>query len=64
MLIDNPEASLDELMTKIQGPDFPTGAKIMGRDGIIKAYSTGRGSIRMRSCATIENMNKGSIVLL
>lgn len=59
MLIDNPEASLDELMTKIQGPDFPTGAKIMGRDGIIKAYSTGRGSIRMRSCATIENMNKG-----
>ena len=59
MLIDNPEASLEELMTKIQGPDFPTGAKIMGRDGIIKAYSTGRGSIKMRSCAEIEPMNKG-----
>ena len=59
MLIDNPEASLEELMTKIQGPDFPTGAKIMGRDGIIKAYATGRGSIKMRSCAEIEPMNKG-----
>ena len=59
LLIDNPEASLEEIMTKIKGPDFPTGAKIMGRDGIIKAYSTGRGSIKMRSCATIEPMNKG-----
>ena len=59
MLIDNPEASLDELMTKIKGPDFPTGAKIMGRDGILKAYSTGRGSIKMRSCASIEPMAKG-----
>ena len=59
MLIDDPEASLDELMTKIKGPDFPTGAKIMGHDGILKAYSTGRGSIKMRSCASIEPMAKG-----
>lgn len=59
LLIDNPDASLEELMTKIQGPDFPTGAKIMGRDGILKAYSTGRGSIKMRSCAEIEPMSKG-----
>ena len=59
LLIDNPEASLEEIMTKVKGPDFPTGAKIMGRDGILKAYSTGRGSIKMRSCATIEPMNKG-----
>ena len=59
MLIDNPDASLEELMTKIKGPDFPTGAKIMGRDGIVKAYSTGRGSIKMRSCTKIEPMPKG-----
>jgi len=59
LLIDNPEASLEEIMTKIKGPDFPTGAQIMGRDGIIKAYSTGRGSIKMRSCAEVEPMGKG-----
>lgn len=46
-------------MKCIQGPDFPTGAKILGREGILKAYTTGRGSIKMRSCATIESMNKG-----
>ncbi len=59
MLIDNPEAGLEELMTAIKGPDFPTGAKIMGRDGIQKAYATGRGSIKMRSCASVEPMAKG-----
>ncbi|MGE1062088.1 DNA gyrase subunit A [Megasphaera paucivorans] len=59
LLIDNPEAPLEEIMTKIKGPDFPTGAQIMGRDGIIKAYSTGRGSIKMRSCAEVEPMGKG-----
>lgn len=58
-LIDNPDSSLEEIMTKVKGPDFPDRAKIMGRDGIVKAYSTGRGSIKMRSCASIEPMNKG-----
>ena len=58
-LIDNPEATLEDIMKCIQGPDFPTGAKILGREGILKAYTTGRGSIKMRSCATIESMNKG-----
>lgn len=58
-LIDNPEATLEDIMKCIKGPDFPTGAKILGREGILKAYTTGRGSIKMRSCATIESMNKG-----
>lgn len=59
MLIDNPDAGIDEIMGKIKGPDFPTGAMIMGRDGISKAYTTGRGSIKMRACAEVEPMNKG-----
>lgn len=59
MMIDDPDVTLEQLMTKIQGPDFPTGAKILGREGILKAYSTGRGSVKMRSCAEIEPMSKG-----
>lgn len=59
MMIDDPDVTLDQLMTKIQGPDFPTGAKILGREGILKAYSTGRGSVKMRSWAEIEPMSKG-----
>jgi DNA gyrase subunit A len=58
-LIDNPELSVDELMTYIKGPDFPTGAYIMGRDGIRSAYRTGRGSIKIRAKARIEQMNNG-----
>lgn len=58
-LIDKPDASLEEIMTKIKGPDFPTGAKIMGREGILKAYATGRGSVKMRSCVAVEPMTKG-----
>ena len=59
MLIDNPDADVPELMKAIKGPDFPTGALILGREGIRKAYSTGRGSIKMRAKAKIEPMNKG-----
>ena len=44
-------------MTQIKGPDFPTGALILGREGIKKAYSTGRGSVKMRARATIEEMD-------
>ena len=58
-MIDNPDCSLDELMQVIPGPDFPTGALIMGADGIRAAYSTGRGAIRMRACARIERMSNG-----
>ena len=52
-LIDNPDASIDELMNYIKGPDFPTGAMIMGKSGIRAAYATGRGKITIRACAEI-----------
>ncbi|NLY85395.1 MAG: DNA gyrase subunit A [Tissierellia bacterium] len=59
MLIDNPDASIDDLMTVIKGPDFPTGAHIMGKDGIKTAYKTGRGKITVRAVAEIEEAKKG-----
>ena len=55
-LIRNPEITEQELMQIIPGPDFPTGAQILGRSGIREAYLTGRGSITMRGVATIETM--------
>lgn len=54
-LIDNPEITIDELMEYIPGPDFPTGAQIMGVSGIRAAYHTGRGKIRVRARAEIED---------
>ena len=53
-LIDNPEATPDDLMQFVKGPDFPTGGSILGRAGIIDAYRTGRGSVKMRATAEIE----------
>jgi len=53
-LIHNPESTVEELMFHIKGPDFPTAGFINGREGIISAYRTGRGSIRMRARAIIE----------
>ncbi|XOQ47830.1 MAG: DNA gyrase subunit A [Eubacteriales bacterium] len=58
-LIDNPDATLDELMQDIKGPDFPTGAIIMGRSGIRAAYATGRGRITVRARAEIEEEKNG-----
>ncbi|MEG0752780.1 MAG: DNA gyrase subunit A, partial [Angelakisella sp.] len=58
-LIDNPDATLDELMEFIKGPDFPTGGTIMGRSGIRAAYSTGRGKITLRAKARIEDFKNG-----
>ncbi len=52
-LIDNPNAELADLMEHIKGPDFPTGAQIMGHSGIRSAYATGRGKIVVRACAEI-----------
>jgi DNA gyrase subunit A len=52
-LIDNPDATPDDLMQFVKGPDFPTGGLIMGRAGIIDAYRTGKGSIRVRARAEI-----------
>lgn len=55
LILDNPGAELDELMTCITGPDFPTGALIYGKQGIREAYETGRGLIQQRGRAIIEN---------
>ena len=55
--IDNPEITTEELMQHVNGPDFPTGGIILGNSGIKKAYETGRGSITIRSKATIEEKN-------
>ena len=57
MLIDNPDVTVLDLMTKIKGPDFPTGATIMGKSGIRAAYETGRGKIVVRANAEIEEEN-------
>lgn len=64
-LIDNPDASLDELMNHINGPDFPTGGVIMGRSGIRAAYGTGRGKVIVRAKAQIEEFknNRERIVV-
>ncbi|MDE6505395.1 MAG: DNA gyrase subunit A [Clostridia bacterium] len=59
-LIDNPDIDVDGLMEYITAPDFPTGALIMGRSGIKKAYRTGRGSIIIRSRCEIEEYQSGS----
>ncbi|MDY2777672.1 MAG: DNA gyrase subunit A [Collinsella sp.] len=58
-LIDNPDATTDELMQHLPGPDFPTGALIMGTDGIRQAYETGRGSITVRAKAHVESTTSG-----
>ena len=58
-LIDNPECSIDELMDYIKGPDFPTSAIIMGKESIADAYRTGRGKVKVRSRAVIEELPKG-----
>lgn len=58
-IIDNPDATVDDLMKIVSGPDFPTGALILGRDGIRDAYRTGRGSIKMRAVAEIEEGKRG-----
>jgi DNA gyrase subunit A len=53
-LLEHPEATPDDLMKMVKGPDFPTGAQILGRQGILDAYRTGRGSIKMRAIAEID----------
>ncbi len=65
MRLDNPQATVDELMTVLKGPDFPTGGIIQGIDGIKKAYETGRGKIIVRAKAEIEPLkgNKEQIVI-
>jgi DNA gyrase subunit A len=59
MLIDNPEANVEDLMAVVQGPDFPTGGTILGREGIKAAYATGRGRIVIRAKAFVEEAARG-----
>ncbi|MCX9085169.1 MAG: DNA gyrase subunit A [Candidatus Methanoperedens sp.] len=64
MVIDNPDVEWSELMTVVKGPDFPTAGFIYGRQGIRDAYSTGRGSVKMRARAIIEEVkNKETIIV-
>lgn len=63
-LIENPKATVKELMAHVQGPDFPTGAIIQGREGIRQAYTTGRGRIRIRAKSQIEQMANGKTRIL
>jgi DNA gyrase subunit A len=58
-LIDNPEATLDDLMKHLKGPDFPTGAIVYGGAPMRQAYATGRGSVTIRAVATIEETKRG-----
>ena len=64
-VIDNPEVTIEELMDVIKGPDFPTGAMILGKEGIKEAYTTGRGKIIVRAETEIEEMsgNKQRIIV-
>ncbi len=57
--LENPESTPDDLMKFIKGPDFPTGATIMGRQGIRDAYETGRGSLKVRAVTQIEESSNG-----
>ena len=59
LLMDNPDASLDDIMNCVKGPDFPTGGIIMGRSGIRAAYGTGRGKIQLRGRAEIQEHKNG-----
>ena len=59
MLIDHPEATVEDLMQVIKGPDFPTAGLILGSEGIKSAYTTGRGVIKMRANARIETLSNG-----
>jgi DNA gyrase subunit A len=63
-MIDHPEATADELMRFVRGPDFPTGALILGRQGIMDAYRTGRGSIKMRAKAEIIEGRSGDEIVI
>jgi DNA gyrase subunit A len=62
--IDDPEITTEQLMTHIPGPDFPTGGVIMGREGIVSAYETGRGSIKVRGKAYAEQTSTGRMRII
>jgi len=63
-MIDEPETDVEDLIEIIKGPDFPTGAEIMGMEAIKQAYRTGRGRVRVRSKYTIEEIRKGKMAII
>jgi len=63
-MLFNPGATPDDLMQFVKGPDFPTGGAILGRAGVIDAYRTGRGSIKMRAAAAIEENKRGQMQIV
>jgi DNA gyrase subunit A len=63
-LLANPDASPDDLMKFVKGPDFPTKAQILGRQGILDAYRSGRGSIKLRAVAEIEETNRDTRIIV
>ncbi|MDP3385862.1 MAG: DNA gyrase subunit A [Eubacteriales bacterium] len=62
--IDDPEITIDEMLKHIKGPDFPTGAEIIGKDNIKSAYKTGRGKVKVRAVSKIEEMKNGKTRIL
>jgi DNA gyrase subunit A len=63
-LLANPDATPDDLMKFVKGPDFPTKAQILGRQGVLDAYRTGRGSIKLRAVAEIEETNRDTRIVV
>jgi DNA gyrase subunit A len=63
-VLDNPDIELDELMTHVKGPDFPTGAIILGNSGIRQAYSTGKGTITIRGKVEIQEKQNHSLIVI
>lgn len=63
-LIENPEATVEDLILKIQAPDFPTGAEILGKHSYTEAYRTGRGRVIIRSIASIEEISRGKMGII
>jgi DNA gyrase subunit A len=63
-MLENPDVTVKEMMKKIKGPDFPTGSAIHGRQGIVDAYTNGRGLIRTRANTTIEEYAKGERIIV
>jgi DNA gyrase subunit A len=63
-LLANPDATIDELMEFVKGPDFPTGCQILGRAGSVDAYRTGRGSVKMRAVAEIDESASGTRIVV
>jgi DNA gyrase subunit A len=64
LLLENPQASDDEIFAKIPAPDFPTGGIICGRGNIVKAYKTGRGNLILRGVVEVEETKKGSSLII